>query len=94
MKSICRIMLCNYTCQTSSEEMMTIYNHILVIHRLFYSIGRDARRYLDESRTVAKLLNAKLAKSFYKWRTDQIIQPLKDWYTQMNILEITLLQQN
>lgn len=42
------------------EEMMTIYKSHFGNPSSIHSIGRDARRYLDESRrTVAKLLNAK-----------------------------------
>ena len=40
--------------------MMTIYKSHFGNPSSIHSIGRDARRYLDESRrTVAKLLNAK-----------------------------------
>ncbi|WP_180542545.1 cysteine desulfurase family protein [Staphylococcus haemolyticus] len=42
------------------EEMMTIYKSHFGNPSSIHSIGRDARRFLDESRrTVAKLLNAK-----------------------------------
>lgn len=42
------------------EEMMTIYKSHFGNPSSIHSIGRDARRYLDESRrTVAKLFNAK-----------------------------------
>ncbi|MEX5980348.1 cysteine desulfurase family protein [Staphylococcus haemolyticus] len=42
------------------EEMMTIYKSHFGNPSSIHSIGRDAHRYLDESRrTVAKLLNAK-----------------------------------
>ncbi|WP_180525943.1 cysteine desulfurase family protein [Staphylococcus haemolyticus] len=42
------------------KEMMTIYKSHFGNPSSIHSIGRDARRYLDESRrTVAKLLNAK-----------------------------------
>lgn len=42
------------------EEMMTIYKSHFGNPSSIHTIGRDARRYLDESRrTVAKLLNAK-----------------------------------
>lgn len=42
------------------EEMMTIYKSHFGNPSSIHSIGRDASRYLDESRrTVAKLLNAK-----------------------------------
>ncbi|RFT97156.1 cysteine desulfurase family protein [Staphylococcus haemolyticus] len=42
------------------EEMMTIYKSHFGNPSSIHSIGRDARRYLDESRrSVAKLLNAK-----------------------------------
>ena len=62
------------------EEMMTIYKSHFGNPSSIHSIGRDARRFLDESRrTVTKLLNAKPSEVILQVaRLNQIIQPLKD----------------
>ena len=76
------------------EEMMTIYKSHFGNPSSIHSIGRDARRYLDESRrTVAKLLNAKPSEVILQVaQLNQIILTIKGLVYANEHLEITLLQ--
>lgn len=76
------------------EEMMTIYKSHFGNPSSIHSIGRDARRYLDESRrTVAKLLNAKPSEViFTSGATESNNTAIKGLVYANEHLEITLLQ--
>ena len=74
--------------------MMTIYKSHFGNPSSIHSIGRDARRYLDESRrTVAKLLNAKPSEViFTSGATESNNTAIKGLVYANEHLEITLLQ--
>ena len=74
--------------------MMTIYKSHFGNPSSIHSIGRDARRYLDESRrTVAKLLNAKPSEViFTSGATESNNTTIKGLVYANEHLEITLLQ--